>query len=43
MISAMANVSSTDIMAIVSAARRAISSRWIATPAAKNNGTVTRG
>ena len=40
MISAIAKVSSTDIMVIVSAARRAIRTRCIPYPTAKNSGTV---
>ena len=41
MTSAIANVSSTDIMVSVAGRSRASSSRCMPTPAAKNSGTVT--
>ncbi len=40
MVSAMANVSSTDIIVSVAGRNRARSSRCIPTPTAKNSGTV---
>ena len=41
MITAMANVSSTDIIVSVTGRSRASSSRCSSTPPAKNSGTVT--